>query len=172
MPRPASSRRLDGARQHLDGTVSAHNLGPYAHRVAHGRLSLDGTPYRLTTQENGHCLHGGTDGFDTRLWEAESVPTPEWTGVLLRLRSPDGDQGFPGNLDVAVACLVGRDDELAFSSTAVTDAPTLVNLTNHAYLNLDGLPRPAAVLRAVRPAGRAPARAGDPAPPRRPEPPG
>ncbi|MEU2508476.1 aldose epimerase family protein [Streptomyces sp. NPDC007863] len=113
-------------------------VGRYANRVAHGRFSLDGTPYRLTTQENGHCLYGGTDGFDTRLWEAESVHTPEWTGVLLRLRSPDGDQGFPGNLDVTVACLVGRDDELAFSYTAVTDAPTLVNLTNHAYFNLDG----------------------------------
>ncbi|MEX0172820.1 aldose epimerase family protein [Streptomyces sp. LMG1-1-1.1] len=113
-------------------------VGRYANRIAQGRFCLDGKPYQLTTQENGHCLHGGTDGFDTRLWEAESVHTPEWTGVLLRLRSPDGDQGFPGNLDVTVSCLVGRDNELSFSYTAVTDAPTLVNLTNHAYFNLDG----------------------------------
>ncbi|MEU7025967.1 aldose epimerase family protein [Streptomyces sp. NPDC046275] len=113
-------------------------VGRYANRIARGRFSLDGTPYQLTTQEDGHCLHGGTDGFDTRLWEAESVHTPEWTGVLLHLRSPDGDQGFPGNLDVTVSCLVGRDDELAFSYAAVTDAATLVNLTNHAYFNLEG----------------------------------
>ncbi|MFF9473599.1 aldose epimerase family protein [Streptomyces roseolus] len=113
-------------------------VGRYANRIAHGRFSLDGAPYQLTTQENGHCLHGGTDGFDTRLWEAESVHTPEWTGVLLRLRSPDGDQGFPGNLDATVSCLIGRDDELAFTYTAFTDAPTPVNLTNHAYFNLEG----------------------------------
>ncbi|MEU7016063.1 aldose epimerase family protein [Streptomyces sp. NPDC046385] len=113
-------------------------VGRYANRIARGRFSLDGTPYQLTTQENGHCLHGGTDGFDTRLWEAESVHTPEWTGVLLHLRSPDGDQGFPGNLDVTVSCLIGRDDELSFSYAAVTDAATPVNLTNHAYFNLEG----------------------------------
>ncbi|MFE5910576.1 aldose epimerase family protein [Streptomyces wedmorensis] len=113
-------------------------VGRYANRIAHGRFSLDGKPYQLTTQQDGHCLHGGTDGFDTRLWEAESVHTPEWTGVLLHLRSPDGDQGFPGNLDITVSCLVGRDNELSFSYTAVTDAPTLVNLTNHAYFNLEG----------------------------------
>ncbi|MFF3607981.1 aldose epimerase family protein [Streptomyces sp. NPDC002463] len=113
-------------------------VGRYANRIAHGRFSLDGKPYQLTTQEDGHSLHGGTDGFDTRLWEAESVHTPEWTGVLLHLRSPDGDQGFPGNLDVTVSCLIGRDSELSFSCAAVTDATTLVNLTNHAYFNLEG----------------------------------
>ncbi|GGT19857.1 aldose epimerase family protein [Streptomyces purpureus] len=113
-------------------------VGRYVNRIAQGRFSLDGKQYQLTTQENGHCLHGGTDGFDTRLWEAESVHTPEWTGVLMRLRSPDGDQGFPGNLDVTVSCLIGRDNELAFSYAAVTDAATLVNLTNHAYYNLEG----------------------------------
>ncbi|MFF5973119.1 aldose epimerase family protein [Streptomyces sp. NPDC012769] len=113
-------------------------VGRYANRIARGRFSLDGKPYRLTTQEDGHCLHGGTEGFDTRIWEAEAVHTPERTGVLLRLRSPDGDQGFPGNLDVTVSCLVGRDDELSFSYTAVTDAATPVNLTNHAYFNLEG----------------------------------
>ena len=113
-------------------------VGRYANRIAQGRFSLDGKPYELTRQKDGHCLHGGTDGFDTRLWEAERVHTPEWTGVLLHLRSPDGDQGFPGNLDVTVSCLIGRDDELSFSYAAVTDAATLVNLTNHAYFNLEG----------------------------------
>ncbi|WP_328946585.1 galactose mutarotase [Streptomyces sp. NBC_00250] len=113
-------------------------VGRYANRIAHGRFSLDGKSHQLTTQEDGHTLHGGTDGFDTRLWKAESVHTPEWTGVLLHLRSPDGDQGFPGHLDATVSCLVGRDNELCFSYAAVTDAPTLVNLTNHAYFNLEG----------------------------------
>ncbi|MER7700469.1 MULTISPECIES: aldose epimerase family protein [unclassified Streptomyces] len=113
-------------------------VGRYANRIAHGRFTLNGTPYQLTTQENGHCLHGGRDGFDTRVWEAESVHTPERTGVLLHLRSPDGDQGFPGNLDVTVSCLIGRNNELTLSYAAVTDAATPVNLTNHAYFNLEG----------------------------------
>ncbi|WP_224756498.1 aldose epimerase family protein [Streptomyces sp. col6] len=113
-------------------------IGRYANRIAHGRFTLDGTSHRLTTQDNGHCLHGGTDGFDNRLWEAESVHTPERTGVLLHLRSPDGDQGFPGNLDVTVGMLIGRDGDLTFSYAAVTDAATPVSLTNHAYFNLEG----------------------------------
>ncbi|MBT2376914.1 galactose mutarotase [Streptomyces sp. ISL-111] len=113
-------------------------VGRYANRIAHGRFTLDGTPYQLTTQENGHSLHGGTDGFDTRIWEAESVHTPERTGVILHLRSPDGDQGFPGNLDVTVSYLIGRNDELTLTYAAVTDAATPVNLTNHAYFNLEG----------------------------------
>ncbi|MFD3569169.1 aldose epimerase family protein [Streptomyces sp. NPDC058667] len=113
-------------------------VGRYANRIAHGRFTLDGEPYQLTTQADGHCLHGGTDGFDNRIWKAESVHSPQRTGVLLHLRSPDGDQGFPGTLDVTVGILIGRDDELTFSYTAVTDAATLVNLTNHAYVNLDG----------------------------------
>ncbi|WP_435972837.1 aldose epimerase family protein [Streptomyces sp. Qhu_M48] len=128
----------DPARTATTARYFGATVGRYANRIAHGRFSLDAKPYQLTTQENGHCLHGGTDGFDTRLWEAESVHTAERTGVLLHLRSPDGDQGFPGTLDVTVSCLIGRDDELAFTYTAVTDAATLVNLTNHAYFNLDG----------------------------------
>ncbi|GGW07377.1 aldose 1-epimerase [Streptomyces narbonensis] len=129
----------DPARTATTARYFGATVGRYANRIARGRFSLDGKPYQLTTQEeDGHSLHGGTDGFDTRLWEAESVHTPDWTGVLLRLRSPDGDQGFPGNLDVTVTMLIGRDDELAFSYTAVTDEVTLVNLTNHAYFNLDG----------------------------------
>ncbi|MFF5425136.1 MULTISPECIES: aldose epimerase family protein [unclassified Streptomyces] len=128
----------DPARTATDARYFGATVGRYANRIAEGRFSLDGRPYRLTTQEDGHCLHGGTDGFDIRLWEAESVHTPEWTGVLLHLRSPDGDQGFPGNLDVTVGMLIGREDEFAFTYAAVTDAPTLVNLTNHAYFNLEG----------------------------------
>ncbi|SEB79911.1 aldose epimerase family protein [Streptomyces sp. TLI_105] len=130
---PRDPARTATAARYFGATV-----GRYANRIARGRFSLDGKTYQLTTQEDGHCLHGGTDGFDARLWEAESVHTPEWTGVLLHLRSPDGDQGFPGNLDVTVSCLISRDDELSFSYAAVTDAVTLVNLTNHAYFNLEG----------------------------------
>ncbi|MFF4173255.1 aldose epimerase family protein [Streptomyces sp. NPDC001744] len=130
---PRDPARAVPAARYFGATV-----GRYANRIAHGRFTLDGKTHRLTAQENGHCLHGGTDGFDNRVWEAESVHTPERTGVLLHLRSPDGDQGFPGNLDVTVGCLVGRNAELTFSYAAVTDAATPVNLTNHAYFNLEG----------------------------------
>ncbi|NEC67111.1 aldose epimerase family protein [Streptomyces sp. SID9727] len=130
---PADPALTATAARYFGATV-----GRYANRIAHGRFTLDGTPHRLTTQENGHCLHGGTDGFDHRVWEAESVHTPERTGVLLRLRSPDGDQGFPGNLDVTVSMLIDRDGDLTFSYAAATDAATPVNLTNHAYFNLGG----------------------------------
>ncbi|WP_318211700.1 MULTISPECIES: aldose epimerase family protein [unclassified Streptomyces] len=128
----------DPARTADTARYFGSTVGRYANRIAHGRFSLEGAPYQLTTQENGHCLHGGADGFDTRLWEAERVHTPERTGVLLHLHSPDGDQGFPGNLDVTVSFLIGRDGELSFSYAAVTDAATPVNLTNHAYFNLEG----------------------------------
>ncbi|MFF6794114.1 aldose epimerase family protein [Streptomyces filamentosus] len=130
---PRDPARTADAARYFGSTV-----GRYANRIARGRFSLDGETYRLTTQDDGHSLHGGTDGFDTRLWEAESVHTPALTGVLLRLRSPDGDQGFPGDLHVTVSVLIGRDDELTFSYSAFTDAPTPVNLTNHAYFNLEG----------------------------------
>ncbi|MEV4945698.1 aldose epimerase family protein [Streptomyces sp. NPDC053755] len=130
---PRDPARTADAARYFGATV-----GRYANRIARGRFTLDGTPYRLTAQDDGHCLHGGTDGFDNRIWEAESVHTPERTGVLLHLRSPDGDQGFPGNLSVTVGCLVGANGELALSYAAVTDAATPVNLTNHAYFNLAG----------------------------------
>ncbi|MFD3664045.1 aldose epimerase family protein [Streptomyces sp. NPDC058659] len=130
---PRDLSQTTAAARYFGATV-----GRYANRIARGRFTLDGKPYQLTTQDDGHCLHGGTDGFDNRIWEAESVHTPQLTGVLLHLRSPDGDQGFPGNLDVTVSCLIGRNNELTFSYAAVTDAATLVNLTNHAYFNLEG----------------------------------
>ncbi|WP_256332886.1 aldose epimerase family protein [Streptomyces sp. 2131.1] len=130
---PADPAQTATAARYFGATV-----GRYANRIARGRFTLDGTPHRLTTQENGHCLHGGTDGFDNRVWEAESVHTPDRTGVLLHLRSPDGDQGFPGNLDVTVGMLIGRGGDLTFSYAAFTDAATPVSLTNHAYFNLDG----------------------------------
>ncbi|GGR14168.1 aldose 1-epimerase [Streptomyces cinereoruber] len=128
----------DPARTSTTARYFGATVGRYANRIAHGRFTLDGRPYRLTTQDDGHCLHGGAEGFDARIWEAEAVHTPERTGVLLHLHSPDGDQGFPGNLDVTLSCLIGRNDELVLSYAAVTDAATPVNLTNHAYFNLEG----------------------------------
>ncbi|MGW2840256.1 aldose epimerase family protein [Streptomyces sp. NPDC001493] len=113
-------------------------VGRYANRIAGGRLVVDGAVRQLDTQDTGHTLHGGPDGFDRRVWRAEPVHTSDRTGVRLFLRSPDGDQGFPGTLDARLTCTLDRDGALTFDYHAVSDAPTVVNLTNHAYWNLEG----------------------------------
>jgi aldose 1-epimerase len=114
-------------------------VGRYANRIAGGRFDLDGRPYSVPCNEDRVALHGGPDGFDRQLFRADPVVEgPDGSrAVTLRRTSPDGENGFPGTLDVAVTYTV-RDAELTIEHTAVTDAPTVVNLTNHAYWNLAG----------------------------------
>ncbi|MEU8460502.1 aldose epimerase family protein [Streptomyces sp. NPDC029003] len=123
----------EGSARYFGATV-----GRYANRIARGRLVVDGVTHRLATQETGHALHGGPDGFDQRVWRCEPFHSMHRTGVRLFLHSPDGDQGFPGALNVRVTYTLDRDDNLTMSYQAVADAPTIVNLTNHAYWNLEG----------------------------------
>ncbi|UQX04174.1 aldose epimerase family protein [Streptomyces sp. RerS4] len=124
---------VEGPARYFGATV-----GRYANRIAGGRLVVDGVTHRLATQETGHTLHGGPDGFDQRVWRCEPFHSAHRTGVRLFLHSPDGDQGFPGALDVRVTYTLDRDDNLTLSYQAVADAPTILNLTNHAYWNLEG----------------------------------
>ncbi|MFJ1790933.1 aldose epimerase family protein [Kitasatospora griseola] len=121
-----------------DAAYLGATVGRYANRIADGVLPLDGTTYRLATQPTGHTLHGGPDGFATRLWDGVPVREDRQVGVRLRIRSPAGDQGFPGTVTAAVTYLLDPDGELSITYQAVTDAPTVVNLTNHAYFNLAG----------------------------------
>lgn len=109
-------------------------IGRYANRIAEGRFTLDGREVLVGTHDRGHSLHGGPDGFDVRLWDVVSHTAYE---VVLSLVSPDGDQGFPGTVEATVSYRV-EDDAVVVEMTATTDATTVVNLTNHAYLNLDG----------------------------------
>ncbi|MER7755050.1 aldose epimerase family protein [Kitasatospora sp. NPDC097643] len=113
-------------------------VGRYGNRIAGGVLPLDGRTHRLATQAPGHTLHGGPDGFATRLWDGVPVRADRQVGVRFRLRSPDGDQGFPGAITAEVTYLLDPDGELSIAYRAATDAPTVVNLTNHAYFNLAG----------------------------------
>ena len=128
----------------LSSDELAHVLGParhygttvgrYANRIADSRITIDGKDHPLAPTGNGITLHGGPDGFAHRVWEPEEIPG----GVLLRLHSPDGDQGFPGALDVSVAYTLSAAGELTIAYHATTNHPTVVNLTNHAYFNLAG----------------------------------
>ncbi|WP_354638185.1 aldose epimerase family protein [Kitasatospora camelliae] len=129
----ASVADLLGEARYFGATI-----GRCANRIAGGELPIDGTVHRLPTQPNGHTLHGGPDGFDTRLWDATEVREPGRAGIRLELHSPDGDQGFPGALDVSVTYLLDASGTLTIEYAAATDAPTVVNLTNHAYVNLAG----------------------------------
>ncbi len=117
-------------------------VGRFGNRIARGRFTLDGRPYTLATNSSAGGvpvhLHGGHRGFDRRLWRAEPVPAGEGAAVRFRLRSEDGDEGYPGNLDVAVTYRLGDDGVLSVDYHAVTDLPTPLNLTQHAYFNLRG----------------------------------
>ncbi|MFC5661681.1 aldose epimerase family protein [Kitasatospora misakiensis] len=129
----------DGVEEMLgEAAYLGATVGRYANRIADGTVPVDGTTHRVATQETGHTLHGGPDGFATRLWEGAPVREGRRVGVALRLRSPTGDQGFPGELSVEVTYLLDPAGELWIGYRATTDAPTVVNFTNHAYFNLAG----------------------------------
>jgi aldose 1-epimerase len=109
-------------------------IGRYGNRIAGARFSLDGRTYELPANNGPNSLHGGEQGFHVRVWDAEPVPG----GVRLTRTSPDGECGYPGNLDVAVTYTLDAGDRLRIDYAATTDQPTVVNLTNHSYWNLAG----------------------------------
>jgi aldose 1-epimerase len=110
--------------------------GRFANRIAGGRFTLDGRRYALPCNEGGfNILHGGPEGFGQKVW---TIAAQSEDSVTLTLHSPDGDQGFPGALDATCVYTMLEAATLRVDLTATTDAPTVVNLTNHAYFNLDG----------------------------------
>jgi aldose 1-epimerase len=126
----------------LDGYVggSAYlgaTVGRVANRVGGAEFSLDGRTYELDRNHGKHQLHGGTTGFNRRVWSADPLKFHGGPALSLTLHSADNDQGYPGNLHVVVFYGL-TDDGLRMGYRATTDRPTPVNLTNHAYFNLDG----------------------------------
>jgi aldose 1-epimerase len=108
-------------------------VGRYANRIAHAKFSLDGKEYTLPQNDGDNTLHSGPKGFHNRLWSGRVIPE----GVELKYTSKDGEEGFPGDLSVAVRySLRGNDLMIDYSATA--DKPTVLNLTNHSYFNLAG----------------------------------
>ena len=109
-------------------------IGRYGNRIADGRFELDGEIFQLDVNDGANHLHGGSRGFHTVLWQA----APDQEGLTLTYRSADGEQGYPGNLDVTLRYELTDDNALLMRCSAVTDRATPVNLTQHSYFNLAG----------------------------------
>jgi aldose 1-epimerase len=113
-------------------------VGRYANRIADAAFTLDGARYRLPANDGANCLHGGTAGFDRALWTVEDAGEAPEPFVTLGHVSPDGDQGFPGMLTTRLTYRIADGHSLALDFEAVTDRPTVVNLTHHGFFNLAG----------------------------------
>jgi aldose 1-epimerase len=124
----------DVAAYEQDRAYLGATIGRYANRIAGGRFELDGHSYEVPTNEGTNALHGGTHGFNQHVWAAELGDGAE---VRMQRTSPDGEMGFPGDLDVTVTFRV-EDADLVVEYAATTSAATVLNLTNHSYFNLAG----------------------------------
>ncbi len=127
-------RYADPASYLADGPCAGKTPGRFANRICKGKLQIDGITYDLPINNGPNHLHGGPEGFQNRIWEAEELAD----GVLFRYHAKDGEMGYPGNLTAEVKYGWSDDNELTIELSAKADADTVVNLTNHAYFNLDG----------------------------------
>ncbi len=114
-------------------------VGRFCNRIAAGQFTLDGQTYKLAINNGPNHLHGGIVGFDKMIWCGTEMISADAVGVQFHLRSGDGNEGYPGNLEVVAEYTWNDANELAFTFRATTDKPTIVNLTNHAYWNLGGV---------------------------------
>lgn len=111
------------------------SIGRYANRINQGRFTLDGVEYVLPRNNYGHCLHGGPNGFQYQVYDARQTGPQELEFTYL---SKDGEEGFPGNITCKVLMTLTDDNAIDIRYEAETDQPTIVNMTNHSYFNLDG----------------------------------
>lgn len=123
-----------------DNPFFGATIGRYANRIDHGKFTLDGKEYQLPTNDGNNHLHGGPEGFFSRYWNGQLVEKDGKPALELSYVSKDGEQGYPGDLDVKVTFSVTEDNGLRIQYDATTDKPTPVNLTNHSYFNLTGDP--------------------------------
>ncbi len=127
----------------LAGYLKGHpyfgcTTGRVANRIAKGKFTLDGAHYTLATNNGPNHLHGGKVGLDKRVWKSRIIPSDLGRAVTFSYQSPDGEEGYPGNLDIEVTYTLTFQDELRIDYKATTNKPTPVNLTNHSYFNLAG----------------------------------
>ncbi len=112
--------------------------GRYANRIAGGAFEIDGKVFRLARNNGTNHLHGGLRGFNRYIWKSVPFKGDNSVGVCFRHYSPEGDEGYPGNLEVGLTITLFSDDRLTFDFVATTDKATVINLTNHSYFNLAG----------------------------------
>lgn len=113
------------------------SIGRYANRINQGKITVDGVEYQLPQNNYGHCLHGGPEGWQYKVYEAKQLND---TQLELVLNSPDGDSNFPGNVVAKVVYTLTEDNAVDIAYEATTDKKTVINMTNHAYFNLNGDP--------------------------------
>lgn len=113
-------------------------VGRYANRIAGGTVHINGEEYHLHTREGGYHLHGGNKGFNKKVWTAKPVVKEDACGIEMNYLSIDGEEGFPGNIQVQVTYWLNDKNQLVIDYTASTDRTTLLNLTQHSYFNLSG----------------------------------
>jgi aldose 1-epimerase len=121
-------------RRFLGATV-----GRYANRIANGAFELDGVPFQLPTNDGANALHGGLAGFDRKAWAVTAIGESPAPFVTLSYVSADGEEGYPGQLKTDITYRISGGTELSMEIVAVTDKPTIVNLTNHSFFNLAGV---------------------------------
>lgn len=120
-----------------------NTIGRYAGRIDKGEITLDGKHYELEKTVQGYAMHGGSQGFNVQLFHTEACNIQDHQATItFSYRSPHLEGGFPGTLDVTVAYTLTDDNEVIIDYTAMTDRPTVLNLTNHSYFNLSGCKRP------------------------------
>ncbi len=128
--------RLEG---YIEDSIYIGSLvGRYANRIKGGVLKIGKSAYQLSCNRPGIHLHGGHEGFNKKIWEADIIADGRGPGLRLSLTSPDGDEGYPGTLRVRVSYILTENSELIIDYQAETDKPTVVNLTQHSYFNLAG----------------------------------
>jgi aldose 1-epimerase len=131
---------FDNVDQYIaDNPCFGATIGRFANRIGKARFQIGDSLYELVPNNGIHTIHGGVMGFDKQVWEAELFESETEAGIKLHYLSVDGEEGFPGNLDVLVTYTLNLENELGIHFEAETDKPTHANLTHHGYFNLSGV---------------------------------